>query len=83
MTYLSSGFSTAIWAKLNCSDDVQERGAVYAVVCLWRCCARKGDCVRVGVSVTMLYKQRGLCTCWCVCSNVVQETGAVYMFVCL
>ena len=23
----------------------------------------------------MLYKQEGLCTCWCICSDVEQERG--------
>ena len=41
----------------------------------------KGGCVRVGVSVAMLYKKGGLCTCWCISSDVVQERGTVYVLV--
>ena len=42
---------------------------------------RKWVCVRVCVSVAMLYKKGGLCTCWCICSDVVQERGTVYVLV--
>ena len=83
MTYLSSGLSAAISAKLNCSDDVQE---MWLCTC-WCFCSDVvqaiGGCVCVDVYVAKLYNKGWLCTCWCVCSDVVQERGAVYVLVCL
>ena len=35
---------------------------------------KQGGCVCVGVSVPILYKQGGLCICWCICSDVVQAS---------
>ena len=60
------------------------------LVYMQQCFTRNRGCVRVGVSVAILYKQggyvcwcigsnvvqeRGLCTCWCICSDVVQARG--------